>query len=240
MTPYYDDGTCQIFHGDALEALSDWAGPPVHAVITDPPYCSGASEAARRGKRAGLTPESVTERPTIAMDSMGMLGYEWATRRWFLWARHLTVEGGHIAVFTDWRMSPWVQLMLEVAGWRLTNLVVWDKGYPGLGTGFRAQHEFVVIASKGEPRWHSYDFGNVLRDMRLTDTQHPHQKPLGILDKLILTCTPPGGTVLDPFLGSGSTLRAAKDRGRRAIGIEIEEGYCETAARRLGQEVLAL
>ena len=171
---------------------------------------------------------------------MGMLAYEWSTRRWFMWARMVTVPGGHMAVFTDWRMSPWVQLMLELAGWRLTNLVVWDKGYPGLGTGFRAQHEFVIVASNGEPVWHSYDYGNVLEANRLTRTQHPHQKPTAVLRSMIETCAAPGGLVVDPFMGSGSTLRAAKDCGRRAIGIEIDERYCEVAVDRLAQEVLDL
>lgn len=65
---------------------------------------------------------------------------------------------------------------------------------------------------------------------------HPHQKPLPLMRYLLSACPP--GTVIDPFMGSGSTLRAAKDCSRRAIGIEIEERYCEIAARRMGQEVM--
>ena len=68
------------------------------------------------------------------------------------------------------------------------------------------------------------------------ETGHPTQKPLRLMRRLIATFQ--GGVVLDPFMGSGTTLRAAKDLGRRAIGIEIEEKYCEIAARRLAQEVL--
>lgn len=238
LLPYYEEQGITIWQRDALELVEDWSGPSVDFVLTDPPYCSGAHESARRGKRAALTPESVSERPTIAMDSMGLLGYEWVSRRWFLAVRKFTREGGHLACFTDWRMAPWVQKLLETAGWRLTNLIVWDKGYPGLGSGFRAQHEFIVVASNGEPKWHSYDYGNVLHSVRVTRGEHPHEKPPDLLRRLIETCSPNGGTVLDLFMGSGTTLKAAKDSGRRAIGIEIEERYCEIAVKRLAQTVL--
>jgi DNA modification methylase len=66
---------------------------------------------------------------------------------------------------------------------------------------------------------------------------HPNEKPLDLMARLIQPTT---GTILDPFMGSGTTLRAAKDLGRKAIGIEIEERYCEIAAERLAQEVLPL
>jgi DNA modification methylase len=174
------------------------------------------------------------------MDAMGMRAYEWTSRQWFLRARELTAVGGHVACFTDWRMSPHVQLFMEIAGWRLTNCVVWDKGYPGLGSGFRAQHEIVIVGSNGQPAWHSYEHGNVLADMRLTKTKHPHQKPHGIIEAILETCTPVGGLAIDPFMGSGSTLVAAIRTGRRAIGIEIDERYCEIAAKRLAQSVLPL
>jgi site-specific DNA-methyltransferase (adenine-specific) len=238
--PYYQDDAVTLYCGDALEIVEHWTGPIASLVLTDPPYCSGAHESARRGKRASTTPESVSERPTIAMDDMGLLGYEWTSRRWFMAVRRFTVEGGHVACFTDWRMAPWVMKLMEIAGWRLTNLVVWDKGYPGLGSGFRAQHEFIVVASNGEPEWHSYDFGNVLKSTRVTKGEHPHEKPVDLLSRLIQTCAPPQGVVFDLFAGAGTTLEAAKLAGRRAVGIEIDPVYCDIAVRRLSQEVLDL
>lgn len=67
---------------------------------------------------------------------------------------------------------------------------------------------------------------------------HPTGKPIGLFTSFIQDFTEMGETVLDPFMGSGTTLRAAKDLGRKAIGIEIEEKYCEIAVKRLAQEVL--
>ena len=75
---------------------------------------------------------------------------------------------------------------------------------------------------------------------RLGVAEHPTEKPGEPLRQLVQALTGPGALVLDPFAGSGSTLRAAKDLGRRAIGIEIEERYCEIAAKRMAQEVLPL
>ena len=73
----------------------------------------------------------------------------------------------------------------------------------------------------------------------ITDGLHPTGKPLEFMHTLIERFSPQDGIVLDPFMGSGTTLRAAKDLGRKAIGIEIEERYCEIAAKRLSQEVLS-
>jgi hypothetical protein len=120
----------------------------------------------------------------------------------------------------------------------LTDLV-WDKGSVGLGRVWRHQHELVIAA-----RWNEAVFNadgllrsDVLRFNATPSSQrdHPVQKPVGLLSALIQPTVPPHGLVLDPFMGSGTTLDAARHLGIRGIGIEAEERYCEIAARRLEQ-----
>jgi site-specific DNA-methyltransferase (adenine-specific) len=121
--------------------------------------------------------------------------------------------------------------------------LVWDKGHVGLGRVWRNQHEFVIAG-----RWNESVFqeDGVLRadvfqfDATPSgDRQHPVEKPEAMLRWLLEPITAAGDVVLDPFAGSGSTLYAAKQSGRRAVGIEGEESYCEAAARRCAQDVLA-
>jgi len=113
-----------------------------------------------------------------------------------------------------------------------------------MGWRFRRDHEMVMVAhrSGGRLAWQedAAATSNIMRFQPPIQRVHPNEKPIDLVLKFISLTTPRDGLVLDPFMGSGTTLRAAKDMGRNAIGIELEERYCEIAARRLEQEVLAL
>jgi len=127
-----------------------------------------------------------------------------------------------------------------IAGvWKVKNLIVWDKGNAGsrgdCQAGYGLNWEAIVYASKGRralngprPRAiYRYDWQGS------RDPVHPTVKPVALMSWLITKATQPGEIVLDPFMGSGPVLAAAKSLGRRAIGIEIEERYCAIAARRV-------
>jgi hypothetical protein len=122
-------------------------------------------------------------------------------------------------------------------------VLVWpkppDAGLYGSTTGFRRDAEPVFLVGPWPIRnaaWSSVlPTSSTCIGSHAKAIGHPHAKPLGLMRYLIERC--PDGVIIDPFAGSGSTLRAAKDLSRRAIGIEIDERYCEIAARRMGQEV---
>jgi site-specific DNA-methyltransferase (adenine-specific) len=144
----------------------------------------------------------------------------------------------HVLTFIDWRMSPNLGAALETADLRQHPTLVWDKVKLGMGAIFRNQHEFIVHMSAGNPTPPlRRDVPNVLRFPSVRGGDHPTEKPDALLQTLLSVVAPVGGTVLDPFAGSGSTLTASKATGRRAIGVEADERYCEVIARRLDQQM---
>lgn len=235
--PYYAEDGITIYHGDSLDVLAETA-PSIDAVVTDPPYSSGSRlEAQKSSSGAMLRAGRFADRP-IELDQMTSTGFVWLLRAVAARCRHLLPDGGSFVSFIDWRQWPNLVGALETCNLRVQGMIVWDKGHYGLGNGFRSQHELICHAAKGVPNIYDKGCGNVLHAPRVDPVDHPSPKPVGLLTRIIEVVAPPNGVVLDPFMGSGTTLRAAKDLGRRAIGIEVEERYCEIAARRLAQGVL--
>ena len=170
---------------------------------------------------------------------MSTNGFVWLMRTCGLEWRRVLIPGGHALSFIDWRMSYALMTALETADLRMHPLLVWDKTKLGMGAIFRNQHEFIVHTSAGganPPQ--RRDVPNVLRFPPVRDGDHPTEKPGPLLETLLSVVTPPGGVVLDPFAGSGSSLYAARALGHRAIGVEADERYCEVIAKRLAQGAL--
>ena len=239
MTPYYSDDAVTIYHGDTLDVLAELE-ISVDAVVTDPPYASGTrTEASKSSSGAMLRAGRFSDRP-IELDQMTTTGFVWLMRAVGQAVRPMLPDGASFLSFIDWRQWPNLVGALETCNYRVQGMIVWDKGSMGLGNGFRAQHELVCHASKGVPTIHDKGCGNVITHPRQAPDDHPSPKPEQVMQRLVEVVTVDRGVVLDPFMGSGTTLRAAKNIGRRAIGIELEERYCEIAAKRCAQEVLPL
>lgn len=239
--PYYSDAFVTLYNGDCVELMRALEGVALDAVITDPPYCSGGSLEAQKntggqGHRSDRLANGEVE--WFAADNMTTGGLVWLVRSVLVEARRVLKPNRSAFVFTDWRMVPFLAPALESSGLRYRNLIVWDKLSAGLGLGFKPAHELILEYTNGATEYATKDGQNVIRARRVTssDRDHACQKPLEVLARLIDVAVAPGGVVLDPFCGSGSTLVAAKQRGRKAIGIELSEKHCETVAKRCAQE----
>lgn len=226
-----------VLLGDCLEIMEQIPEKSIHAVVTDPPYCSGGfSEAAKtQAKGQGLRSETIKEVGWFCNDSMTTGGLVWLLRRMSNEAYRILKHEGSLCLFTDWRMYPHIAPALESSGFRLKNMIVWNKGSPGLGRGFRPQHEIIIHLTKGKGEFYCKRTGNVINLKRINPKTRLHQteKPVELMAKLIQVVTPEGGIVLDPFLGSGSTAEACITSGRYFIGIEKDSHFVEVARNRV-------
>jgi DNA modification methylase len=230
-------GQHRLFLGDCMEILPTLG--KVDAVVTDPPYSSGGftQSAISKAKGQGLRSETIRAEGWFAGDAMTAAGGAFLLREVARCAFAATTANATLTVFTDWRVSALYAPAIESARWRYQNLLVWDKGNAGLGTGFRAQHELALHFSKGAPPYFSASYGNVLKCSRVhsTEREHQTQKPVELIEQIAETVSGIGATILDPFMGSGTTLVACQKLGRAGIGIEIDPDYFQIACKRVDE-----
>jgi site-specific DNA-methyltransferase (adenine-specific) len=212
MTPYYEDDLVTLYHGDCRE-VTPWQAAGV--MVTDPPYGIGWRKGTNRA--AGSFAHGGIQNDADVSVRDGVLR-AWGQQR-------------PAIVFGSFR-APFPDDVRQVLVWRKPI----DAGVVGSTTGYRTDTELIFLlgahAQRSACRSSVIETGGGVAAYR---NEHPHSKPTGLLERLIEWTS---GTVADPFAGSGSTLVAAKQLGRRAIGVELEERYCEIAARRLAQDTL--
>jgi DNA modification methylase len=210
MDPYYADESVTLWHGGCLK-LDAWLAADV--LVTDPPY--------------GINYQSGSRRDTLAKSILGDSDTDARDRALEAWGDRPAL------VFGTWRIP-----RPEATHTRL----IWDtKGALGMGNlsvPWKPSDQEIYVLGYG---FTGHRSSNVLsyapvQSMARNGREHPHQKPVTLMRDLIAKCPP--GTIADPFAGSGSTLVAAKALGRKAIGVELEERYCEVIAKRLAQGVL--
>lgn len=211
--PYYEQDGITIYHGDCRDILPHLE--PVDLVLTDPPYGIAHPTDYKSRKRGALA--ACRDYPMVHGDDQPFDPS-------FLLALDKPTLLFGANYFAD--------KLPSASGW-----VVWDKQRPDdldQATAELAWTNFVKGARVFRYLWN----GMIRHGDESLD--HPTMKPSALWRWIIGLRWTPEGTILDPFMGSGTTLRAAKDLGRKAIGIEIEERYCEIAARRMSQAVLPL
>ena len=236
----------ELHHGEALSVLRGMPDASVDAVITDPPYSSGG---AMRGDRvqpadqkylgwapAADGPAKRTLYSGFTGDTRDQRGYLIWSSIWMTECQRILKPGGTFAVFTDWRQLPTTTDAVQAAGLVWRAIAVWDKGVGRPIKGrFRNHVEYVVWATNG-PHANPQEVypSTVLRHTPPTSGKRVHltEKPVGVIADL-LTLTPPSGTILDPFMGSGTTGVAALESGRKFVGVEMAEHYFAIARDRL-------
>ena len=209
MKPYYQDESVTIYHGDARSILPL---EDISVIVSDVPY--------------GIAYDSGARRMNLSSSISG--DDDTSLRDWML---YLYKEKPAL-IFGSWKRP-------KPAGTH--TLLIWDtKGALGMGdlsVPWKPAHQEIYVIGHGFTGRRDTDVLSIapVQSTAANGRTHPHEKPVQLMRVLIGKC--PEGTILDPFMGSGTTLRAAKDLGRKAIGIEIEERYCEIAAKRMAQEV---
>ena len=217
MSLYYQDEHVTLYHGDSLTEHREWLDADV--LVTDPPYgMAYTGFGGRKGEpRRGRTAHSVAgDHDTQIRD----------------------------AALIAWGNSP----AITFGKWTIPRpqgvkaRLIWDKtpcGFMGdLAMPWGSAEEEIYIHGSG---FIGKREANILRSPTLMSgdanrPNHPTPKPVGLMELLIAKCPP--GVIADPFAGSGATLLAAKNLGRKVIGVELEERYCEIIAKRCQQEVL--
>lgn len=226
-------GCHRIMCGDCTqpEAVKALLGDDTpNATFTDPPYCSGGfQEAGRSSGSIGVRADTATrtERPEIANDKLSTRGYIAMIK-----AMLSLVPSPMLYMFTDWRMWNVAYDVSESSGYGVRNMIVWDKGSPGMGRGWRTQHELLLFgASKPVNFSPTKALGNVIKSKRTGNPLHPTQKPVDLLVQ-VLDVSDMAKTIYEPFCGSGSTLMACEATGRRCLGMEVSPGFVDVIVRR--------
>jgi site-specific DNA-methyltransferase (adenine-specific) len=239
MRPYYSHAGIELYHGDCRDVLPQF-GSGFDTLLTDPPYCiphqfgTMRTWAGARGTRrmqfgwdVTATNEDIAEGIRLALACLH--------------------DRGSAFIFTALEQSGHFIPLLREAG-MTEKPAAWVKECPppaAPGNWWPSAFELAIYAYRprayfadARPTRNNVFYSDSYRHGQPGKVDHPTQKPLALIRRIAEALIPPDGIALDPYAGSGTTLVAARELGRRAVGIELEERYCEIAAKRLSQEVL--
>jgi site-specific DNA-methyltransferase (adenine-specific) len=205
----------RILHGDCIRHMRAMPGRSVDFILTDPPYVT------RYRDRSGRSVANDDNADWLAPSFAGMF--------------RLLKPASFCVSFYGWNKVDLFMAAWRAAGFRPVGHIVFRKRYASKLGFLEARHEAAYLLAKGDARHPALPIPDVLDWHYTGNVLHPTQKPVEVLKPLIAAFSPPGGVVLDPFCGSGSTLVAATELGRSSLGIELDGAHCQTAASRLAQ-----
>ncbi len=225
MKPYYSDDFVTIYHGDCREIVPTLGC--FDLLLTDPPYSHDHTDGGGIAYTAKLYRNGELK-PLSSFDFEAFIPLLLATGRFFIFFHSRDQIADYAAAARA------AELKYDLHFWHKTNAP------PFTSNTWKSDVEYIALMWRGTKRMArapQHEFSKLWQSGIETSKLHPTQKPVGLMAKYIRLLQ--AQTVLDPFMGSGTTLRAAKDSGREAVGIEIEERYCEIAAKRMAQEVFS-
>lgn len=230
----------EVIHGDCLAVMRGMPDASFDAVVTDPPYSSGGMYRADRMQSTTakyVQTGQFLDHGTFGGDNRDQRSYLAWSWMWMAECFRLMKPGAPICVFSDWRQLPTTTDAIQAAGFVWRGVAVWDKTEAArpIAGRFRSQAEFVLWGSKGpmpDGKGRPCLPGVFRRGVNLKDKWHTAGKPVDLMGDVVAIC-PPGGTILDPFCGSGSTGVAALKLGFGFVGIEADQPHFENAARRV-------
>lgn len=223
----------QLFNEDCLEAMKNIPDCSIDCCITDPPYRMLPSGT------AGVTKQGV-KRP------VGMLGGQYAKKgtlfkhnsihfnEWFKELYRVMKEGTHVYTMSNARNLKEMWQEAENAGFKFVNLLVWVKNNRTPNQYYMQQAEYILLLRKGKARSiNDCGTSNIININNVRCKEHPTEKPVDLMQLLVENSTNEGETVLDLFMGSGSTGVACKNTNRNFIGIELDKEYFDIAEKRI-------
>ena len=249
------DTNFEILKGDSFKILADLKPGTFEFIFADPPYLlSNDGLSVRSGKQVSVNKGEWDKSQGFDEDLDFHL-------RWISLCKELLSPDGTIAISGTRHSIYKCGIALEMLGFRILNEIIWFKpnGAPNLtGRNFAESHETIIWASKSKKSKHTFNYeamkvyddsgdklkseGKQMRDVWSIPTtpmrekehgKHPTQKPLELLERLVLACSKEGDLVLDPFCGSGTTGVASVKHKRNFVGIEMDSGYCKLASKRI-------
>jgi len=218
-----DDGRATLYCADCLDVLPTLEAGSVDAVVTDPPY--------------GINYQSHMRIESERFSKL--LGDGKLPVAWIPQALRVGKDDACLFSFCRWDAAEELRIAID-QHWDLRSQVIWDRGNHGLGDLKRQYapiHDTCWFATKGVWEFPNGRPKSIYNDMRLSggELEHPTQKPVNLMAKIILDLTNEDDTILDPFMGSGTTGVAAIKLGRRFIGVELSREYYDIALRRIQQ-----
>lgn len=228
MSPDRESNGVQLYNADCLDIMRGMPDNSVDAVITDVPYGINY-QSARRTESERFS--------VIAGDGELPLG-------WIPEAARVASDSACLFSFCRWDKAEDLRAVIA-EHWDLRSQVIWDRGNHGLGDlkrQYAPMHDTCWFATKGDWEFPNGRPKSIYSSMRLSgsELEHPTQKPVNLMVKIILDLTRPNDAVLDPFMGSGTTGVACVQTGRNFIGCEIDPDYFDIAQKRIQEAQLQI